>query len=457
MAGSESVRSDDASTRRLRRLVREGKLTALAEDAAAMPARELIAVLERLSFRDRAVVFRVLPKSLAIEVFDRLDPAVQADVVQGLHEVEVTDMFGELDPEDRAVLLDELPASVASRLVRALPDDERTRTSVVLGYPARSIGRHMSSQIIVLRADDPVAEALERVRARLADAETVYTMLVVDDERRLIGTVALRDVLGAAEDSPIASIMRPADLEADSATVTESAELAARRCADRKLLALPIVDAEGRAVGILTVEDALSLLEDAESEDVARSAGSEPLRRPYLSTPVRKLVISRVVWLFVLAIGATLTVQVLEGFEETIAQMVVLSVFIPLLIGTGGNTGNQAATTVTRALALGDVTPRDILAVLARESRTGLSLGVVLGGAGFAVASLFYGPGIGAVIGLTLLCICTLAASVGGVMPLVGKAIRVDPAVFSNPFITTFVDAAGLVVYFLIARAVLGL
>ncbi|QUW18252.1 magnesium transporter [Agrococcus sp. Marseille-Q4369] len=457
MAGSESVRSDDASTRRLRRLVREGKLTALAEDAAAMPARELIAVLERLSFRDRAVVFRVLPKSLAIEVFDRLDPAVQADVVQGLHEVEVTDMFGELDPEDRAVLLDELPASVASRLVRALPDDERTRTSVVLGYPARSIGRHMSSQIIVLRADDPVAEALERVRARLADAETVYTMLVVDDERRLIGTVALRDVLGAAEDSPIASIMRPADLEADAATVTESAELAARRCADRKLLALPIVDAEGRAVGILTVEDALSLLEDAESEDVARSAGSEPLRRPYLSTPVRKLVISRVVWLFVLAIGATLTVQVLEGFEETIAQMVVLSVFIPLLIGTGGNTGNQAATTVTRALALGDVTPRDILAVLARESRTGLSLGVVLGGAGFAVASLFYGPGIGAVIGLTLLCICTLAASVGGVMPLVGKAIRVDPAVFSNPFITTFVDAAGLVVYFLIARAVLGL
>lgn len=457
MAGSESVRSDDASTRRLRRLVREGKLTALAEDAAAMPARELIAVLERLSFRDRAVVFRVLPKSLAIEVFDRLDPAVQADVVQGLHEVEVTDMFGELDPEDRAVLLDELPASVASRLVRALPDDERTRTSVVLGYPARSIGRHMSSQIIVLRADDPVAEALERVRARLADAETVYTMLVVDDERRLIGTVALRDVLGAAEDSPIASIMRPAVLEADSATVTESAELAARRCADRKLLALPIVDTEGRAVGILTVEDALSLLEDAESEDVARSAGSEPLRRPYLSTPVRKLVISRVVWLFVLAIGATLTVQVLEGFEETIAQMVVLSVFIPLLIGTGGNTGNQAATTVTRALALGDVTPRDILAVLARESRTGLSLGVVLGGAGFAVASLFYGPGIGAVIGLTLLCICTLAASVGGVMPLVGKAIRVDPAVFSNPFITTFVDAAGLVVYFLIARAVLGL
>lgn len=457
MAGSESVRSDDASTRRLRRLVRDGDLTALAEDAAEMPARDVIAVLERLSFRDRAVVFRVLPKSLAIEVFDRLDAPVQADVVRGLHEVDVTDVFGELDPEDRAVLLDELPASVASRLVRALPDDERARTSVVLGYPAPSIGRRMSSDIIVLRADDPVAEALERVRARLDDAETVYTMLVVDDERRLIGTLALRDALGAAGDAPIGSIMRAVDVDVDAAVVTESAELAARRCADRKLLALPIVDAEGRAVGILTVQDALGLLEDAESEDAARSAGSEPLRRPYLSTPVRKLVISRVVWLFVLAIGATLTVQVLEGFEDTIAQMVVLSVFIPLLIGTGGNTGNQAATTVTRALALGDVTPRDILAVLAREARTGVSLGVIIGGAGFVIASLFYGPEIGAVIGLTLLCICTLAASVGGMMPLVAKAIRVDPAVFSNPFITTFVDAAGLVLYFLIARAVLGL
>src|SRR5690606_12509092 len=174
-----------------------------------------------------------------------------------------------------------------------------------------------------------------------------------------------------------------------------------------------------RLVGILTVDDALRILEEAESEDQARISGSEPLRRPYLSTPVSMLVRSRVVWLLVLAVGATLTVQVLEVFESTLEQLVVLSVFIPLLIGTGGNTGNQAATTVTRALALGDVTPRDAARVLAREARTGLVLGLVLGGGGFVLTSVVYGVDVGTVIGLTLLAICTLAASVGGVMPLV--------------------------------------
>lgn len=162
-------------------------------------------------------------------------------------------------------------------------------------------------------------------------------------------------------------------------------------------------------------------------------------------------------WLLVLAIGATLTVQVLEVFEDTLAQMVVLSVFVPLLIGTGGNTGNQAATTITRALALGDVRPRDVLRVALREVRVGITLGVLLGVLGFLVASAFYGMQIGAVIGLTLLSICTLAATLGGVMPLIGRLLKVDPAVFANPFITTIVDATGLIIYFLIARAVLGL
>lgn len=444
---------DDVSVPTIKRLLRDDDLEGLAALVEPLRPRQVIPVLERLAMRERAVVFRVLPKPLAIDVFDGLDKPLQADLVHALHDEEVTDVFGRLDPEDRVGLLDELPATVASRLVRALPDDERTLTSTVLGYPARSIGRSMSSEIIVVHVDDTVAHALERVRARLDSAETVYTLLVVGDERRLVGAVGLRTLLAADADEPVGSLVE----SFASAEVTETAEDAARRCADHKLLALPIVDAEHRAVGILSVEDALGILEHAETEDAARSSGVEPLRRPYLATPVRRLVTTRVVWLFVLAIGATLTVQVLEGFEETIAQMVVLSVFIPLLIGTGGNTGNQAATTVTRALALGDVTPRDLLAVLAREARTGVTLGLIIGGAGFAIASLFYGMPIGLVVGLTLLCICALAASIGGIMPLVARLIRVDPAVFSNPFITTFVDATGLIIYFLIARAVLGL
>jgi magnesium transporter len=220
---------------------------------------------------------------------------------------------------------------------------------------------------------------------------------------------------------------------------------------------MPIVDSEQRLVGMFTIDDAVRILEREESEDTARQGGTEPLRRPYLSTPVRSIVRSRVVWLLVLAIGATLTVQVLSVFESTLERVTVLALFVPLLIGTGGNTGNQAATTVTRALALGDVGPRDLLRVLSRELRTGAMLGLLLGGLGFAVAGLVYSPQIGAVIGITLLTVCTVAAAVGGCMPLLARAVRVDPAVFSNPFISTFVDATGLIVYFMIAKTILQL
>lgn len=245
--------------------------------------------------------------------------------------------------------------------------------------------------------------------------------------------------------------------KADRALATEPAEVAARRVADRRRLALPVVDSEDRILGILTVDDALDILERAESEDQARQGGTEPLHRNYLSTPILRIVRSRIVWLLVLAIGASLTVHVLELFEETLSQLVVLSVFIPLVIGTGGNTGNQAATTVTRALALGEVRLGDVLRVMAREATTGVTLGLVLGGLGFTLIGLLYGPAIGWVIGLTLLVVCTLAATVGGTMPLLAKAVHADPAVFSNPFISTFVDATGLIVYFLIAKAILGI
>jgi magnesium transporter len=249
----------------------------------------------------------------------------------------------------------------------------------------------------------------------------------------------------------VASLMRTADF----AHATDSAEDAARLCADSKHLALPVVDNDRRLVGILTVDDALDILEEADSEDQARIGSAETPRQPYLTTSVATLVRTRVVWLLVLAIGAALTVQVLDTFESTLAEVVTLALFVPLLIGTGGNTGNQAATTVTRALALQDVTPGDIAKVLGREFRVGLCLGLILGTVGFTITSLLFDRSIGTVIGLTLLSVCTMAATVGGAMPLLAKAVHADPAVFSNPFITTFVDASGLVIYFLIAKAVL--
>ncbi len=431
-------------------------LTDLAELTSAVRAltpSEVVDVLERQDSTDRAVLYRLLAKDQALRVFEALDPSLQSDLVRALQDDDVAALFAGLEPDDRVELLDELPASVARRLMRGLPARERDMTAGILGYPPGSIGRRMSPEFVALRANLTAAQALSAVKQRLADAETVYTLPVTDDQRVVVGIVSLRDLMSAAPDTPITDVMQDAYV----VQATDNAEEAARRCAGLKLLALPVVDKESRLVGILTVDDALRILETAETEDQARIGGTEPLRRPYLASPVSALVRARVVWLLVLAIGATLTVQVLEVFEATLSQVVALALFVPLLIGTGGNTGNQAATTVTRALALGDVGPRDIAKVLVREFKVGVSLGLLLGGVAFLATTAVYDRQLGTVIGLTLLAVCTMAATVGGAMPLLARAVRADPAVFSNPFITTFVDATGLLMYFLIARAVLGI
>nr|WP_264887337.1 magnesium transporter [Dietzia sp. NCCP-2495] len=430
-----------------------GDLHAAAGALNAMPPWLVVDVLERTPARERAVMFRLLSKETANAAFEALDPPLQSELIHDLHDERVREIFAELDPDDRAGLIDELPARVATRLMRELDPEEQALTAEVLGYQDGSVGRRMSPEYLSTHPDTTAGQTLERVRQRIDQTETIYALPVTDHDRKLVGIVGLRSVMKADPDTPIHDLMN----DAVSARATESEERAARRSADERLIVLPIVDAEHRLVGILTFDDALQILEDAESEDSARQGGAEPLRRPYLSTPLRSLVRSRVVWLLVLALGATLTVQVLEVFESTLEQVVALSLFVPLIIGTGGNTGNQAATTVTRALALGDVRKRDVARVLWQEARTGFTLGVILGGVAFAVASLVYGMDFGLVIGLTMVALCTMAASVGGIMPLLASAVRADPAVFSNPFISTFVDATGLIVYFLIARAVLGL
>lgn len=429
----------------------DGALPELRNLLSEASQEQLTGMLEHLPPGKGAVTYRLLPKDQALEVFEAMSPAGQRDLITALQDAEVASIFAELDPEFRVQVMDELPASVAQRLLQGLSADQRQQTAVVLGYPRGSVGRRMSSDHVAARADATVAEALDRLRARIDDAETIYTMPVVDHSRRVVGVVSLRDLMRADPTVSISELMR----EPDVVSAYADAEHAAREFAKLRLLTMPVVDQESRLVGILTTDDVFRILEDEESEDSARQGGVEPLRRPYLATPIRSLVKSRIVWLLVLAIGATLTVQVLEIFESTLEQVTVLALFIPLLIGIGGNTGNQAATTVTRALALGDVRARDVGRVLAREFGAGLSLGILLGLLGGVIVGLIYDWHLGVVIALTLVSICTMAASVGGIMPLIARSLKVDPAVFSNPFISTFVDAMGLVLYFLIAGAVL--
>lgn len=431
--------------------VTDRDLVALSQTLTPLSVDEIVLVFERLGEKQRAVVYRLLSKDRALAVFELLDPPLQGDLLHGLQDADVVELFVELDPDDRVWLLDELPATVAPRLLRGLSPQERQRTSALMGYPIGSIGRRMSPEYIYGKPDFTAEATMDRVKRGLDDAETVYMLPIVDEGRRVVGVVSLRDVLRAKPSERLGDFMQ----EPYMAQVTETAEAVARRLTDLNVIAMPIVDRESRLVGIFTVDDAVRILEQEESEDAARQGGVEPLRRPYLSTPISTLVSSRIIWLLVLAVGATLTVQVLSVFEDTLAQVTVLALFVPLLIGTGGNTGNQAATTVTRALALDDVRTGDMLKVVGRETRVGALLGLMLGLIGFLLTGLIFEWNIGMVIGLTLFAVCTVAAMIGGAMPIIAKMIKVDPAVFSNPFITTFVDATGLILYFLIARAIL--
>lgn len=414
---------------------------------------ENTALVRQLPIGRGAEHFRSMPAELALGVFEDLSPRMQADLLGELGTTDLTDLFEDLDPDDRAALLDELPESVAESVLQELSPAERHLTATVREYPQGSVGRRMSPEVLTLRDDWSAGRARDHVLAHIAEPETVYLLPVTDDEEHLVGVLGLRRLLGTDPATAIAEIMQPAV----SASAHAPREEVAIRFKQHKLLAMPITGRDDRLVGVLTVDDAVAILDEEQAEDYARTSGSEPLRTPYLATGIRRLVRSRVVWLLVLAISAILTVQVLELFEDKLAQVVVLALFIPLLTGTAGNTGNQAATTVTRALALGDVRSRDALAVLGKEVRVGLLLGALLGLGGFALATLVYGQDIGLVIGLTLVVVCTMAASVGGLMPLVAKAVGADPAVFSNPFISTFCDATGLLLYFGIATAVLGI
>lgn len=429
----------------------EAELAELAQAARNVSNDDLQYLIESMPAKQAAVLYRVLDKDTALNIFEDLPPAYQADLIRGLRSTDVAELIEDLDPDDRALVFDELPAAVADRLMAGLSPSERHMTASVLGYPPEAIGRYMSPEVIGINQDFTVGEAMAYVRRRIDDPETIYLLPVVDSSRKLTGVIGLRRLL--SEDDSV--VIRDIANQPVSASAIDDREETARRFLSEKLIAMPIVDREQRLVGILTIDDVIDIVEEEDTEDTARAGGSEPLAQSYLSASIFSIFRSRVVWLTMLAVSAVLTVQVLNVFEDRLAQLTALALFIPLLTGTGGNTGNQAATTVTRALAMGEVRVRDMPKIIWREARVGFTLGLTLGVLGFLAASLAFDVGIGTVIGLTLLSICTMAATIGGVMPLVAKKVGADPAVFSNPFISTFADATGLIIYFSIATAIL--
>ncbi len=410
--------------------------------------------LARLDPADMAVPFRLLPRDRALAVFEALDPVHQQQVVQGLRDESFRHLVEDMDPDDRARLVGELPAKVATRLLAGLSPRERAMTAELLGYPPDSAGRLMSPQFVNLRASMTVVDALEKVRRAGATAETIYTLPVSDDHRHLLGVVSLRQLVLAPPGSLVGDLMGS---DVHSVSVSDDQELAARLIQEADLLALPVLDSERRVVGVITFDDAMEVIEAEATEDVARQSATQPLGRPYLSASVLGLARSRALWLLILIIAAVLTVNVLHYFESTLETVVTLALFVPLLIGTGGNSGAQAATVVIRAMAVDEVRFADLPRVVWREARVGVILGTMLAVAGFVPVAVLVNRDIAVIVSLTLVAICTWATFAGSMLPMLARRAGVDPAVVSAPLITTLVDATGLIIYFLIARIVLGL
>jgi magnesium transporter len=410
--------------------------------------------LGRLEPAERALVFRMLTKERAAAAFEMLSPTHQGQLVEALGDSTVHHLFQALDAYDRTQLLEEMPANVATRLLAELPPDARGFTYVVLGYPEESAGRAMSPRYVALNEHMTAADALEKVREARLRTREVLVLPVTDSGRRLVGVVDLPDVVVAAPEAEVGTLIKP---DTYWVSVLEDQEVAARLVQEANLVALPVVDAEQRLLGVLTVDDAMEIIEAEETEDAARAGGAEPLYVPYLDASVLRIARSRATWLLLLVAAAVLTVNVLQYFSATLEQVVALAVFIPLLIGTGGNSGAQAATVVVRAMALGYVRIADLPRILRRELAVGFLLGLMLGAVALPIVAAFFGFEFALVVALTMLAICTWASFAGGLLPVLARQVGIDPAIISAPLITTLVDATGLVIYFLIARAILGL
>ena len=445
---SESERAEE-----LIDLVGTNDLTGIRLWLAEHRPHEIAGELSRMTGREAIIPFRLLDKDRELEVFEELDPGQQQSILLSLRDTAFHELLEEMEPDDRARLIGEAPAKIATRALAGLSPSERKMTAALLGYPEDSVGRYMTPETVILHRDLTVGRALEVVRAKGAVAETIYTLPVVSDGRRMVGTVSLRDLVISDDDRLLKDIV---DVFAPRVRATEPVEDAARLMQEANLVSLPVVDSEERFLGLLTFDDALEVIEAADSEDMARQSGASPLSDHYVSVGVLRLVGARSVWLMLLIVAATLTVNVMQVFEATLEEVTALAMFVPMLIGTGGNVGAQSATAIVRALAVGEVRVRDLPSVIWKEARVGLLLGLMLAGLAMVIGSLLVGTTIALVVACSVIAVCTWAAVIGSSMPLLARKVNVDPAVVSSPMVATLVDATGLLIYFSVARMILG-
>ena len=410
-------------------------------------------MIDELPDTSQAVAFRLLPKDEAIEVYEYLPSRVQQNLLTEFRHPEVLEIVDRMSPDDRARLFDELPAKVVRRLLVDMSPAERSATALLLGYPDESAGRIMTSEFVTLRGSLTAAQALDRIRRLARSSETIYTLYVTDNSRRLLGTLSLRDLVVAQPDQRVEDLMTQEVVYVQTDTDQEEAALLIQHY---DFLALPVVDREQRLVGIVTVDDLMDVIEAEVTEDIYTAGGVQSVGDDYFETNLLTVARKRVVWLLVLLVTNTATSAVIKGQEDLLQQVVILTAFIPLLIGAGGNVGAQSSTVVIRGLNTEDVQPSDMAYIVGRETLAGLILGLLLGSAVTLWAFFLEGNlGVALSVGLSLIAISLIASFAGSALPFRFKSLKFDPALMSAPFITTAVDVLGVLIYLNIARLIL--
>lgn len=433
-------------------LRQDERARALLADLHPADIADLLDVMDE-NLRLRA--FSLLEDAIASEVLDEAQAEATLDLMEAVPDERLADLLEELPMDDAAELLGDLPPEQAEFLIGLMEPDEAAEVRGLLEYSDETAGRLMTEKVVRIRRRWTAQETIEHLRDTDPETETLAYLYVVDDEDRLVGVVPLRALMTAPARALIRDIMEP---DVIYARVDDDQEEVARLVAKYDFFAVPVVDRTGRLAGIITHDDVVDILEEEFTEDVQRFGGSQPLERPYFALSIPQVVQKRIGWLLLLFAAGSLTGAVMRHFESELATVVALGVFIPLLIGTGGNAGSQTVATIIRALALDDVRADDLPRVLLREAITGLGVGVLLGVIGLVLA-LLWGTGLrmGLTVAATLPAVCVWADVVGALIPIIADRVGIDPAVVSAPFITTLVDATGLFIYFSVAKVVLGI
>ena len=445
------------------KMLEEKKYITLRDILVTMYPSDIAQIFAELEENQIPLMFRLLTKEQAAETFVEMDPDAQELLIKGFSDNELKEVLDELYVDDAADIVEEMPANVVKRILKAADPEMRKSINQILRYPEDSAGSIMTTEYVSLRPNMTVEEAILRIRRQGVDKETIYTCYVTGNDRTLQGLVSVKDLLLAeADEMRIKEIMTTNVISVSTQTDQESV---ARMLSKYNFLCLPVVDGEQRMVGIVTFDDAMDVLTEEATEDMELMSGMTPSEKPYLKSSTWELFKNRFPWLTILMVSSTFTGLIITSFEDALAKVVALTAFIPMLMGTGGNSGAQSSVTVIRSLSLGELRFKDIGIVLWKELRISIMCGIALAGVCFAKIwlidhMLFANQDItlmvDLVVCLALALTVVIAKLVGGMLPLIAKALGADPAVMASPFITTIVDAVSLLVYFMFAKTMLG-